>query len=60
MVKLRYNWKYEFVRPTVDEVCKRYKVKHAPRVVARWCASAACPAADVPAGQGGRDLRKSD
>ena len=29
MVKLHYNWKYEFVRPTVDEVCERYKVKHA-------------------------------
>eukprot|EP00966_Prymnesium_polylepis_P246485 5700809-Prymnesium_polylepis.1 len=28
MVKLHYNWKYEFVRPTVDEVCERYKVQH--------------------------------
>ena len=29
MVKLHYNWKYKFVRPTVEEVCARYTVKHA-------------------------------
>jgi len=26
MVKLHYNFKYRFIRPTVDEVCARYKV----------------------------------
>lgn len=27
MCKLHYNWKYEFLRPSIDEVVKRYKDK---------------------------------
>ena len=26
--RLHYNWKYIFVRPTVEEVCARYRAKH--------------------------------
>ena len=28
MIKLHYNWKYFFIRPTVEEVCERYLAKH--------------------------------
>ena len=36
MVKLHYNWKYEFVRPTLEEVVDRYheKFKANPMFVA--------------------------
>ena len=27
MVKLHYNWKYIFLRPTIEEITKRYKDK---------------------------------
>ena len=27
MVKLHYNWKYAFVRPTMDEIIERYNAK---------------------------------
>ena len=27
MVKLHYNWKYIFLRPTIEEIMKRYKDK---------------------------------
>ena len=27
MIKMHYNWKYPFLRPTIEEVCKRYKEK---------------------------------
>eukprot|EP00966_Prymnesium_polylepis_P316141 7304663-Prymnesium_polylepis.1 len=27
--QLLYNWKYKFIRLTVEEVCVRYKAKHA-------------------------------
>ena len=44
MVKLHYNWKYEFVRPTLEEVVDRYheKFKANPMFVTE--ASAAAPA----------------
>jgi hypothetical protein len=28
MIKLHYNWKYIFLRPTVEAVCARYLAKH--------------------------------
>ena len=28
IIKLHYNWKYPFIRPSVKEVCARYKAKH--------------------------------
>ena len=28
MIKLHYNWKYFFIRPTIEEVCARYLAKH--------------------------------
>ena len=28
MIKLHYNWKYIFIRPTAEEVCARYLAKH--------------------------------
>eukprot|EP00966_Prymnesium_polylepis_P258309 5966760-Prymnesium_polylepis.1 len=28
MIKLHYNWKYNFIRPTAEEVCARYLAKH--------------------------------
>ena len=31
MIKLHYNWKYFFIRPTVEEVCARYLAKHGGR-----------------------------
>ena len=52
MVKLHYNWKYEFVRPTVDEVCERYKVKHA-QGGARPAVAVPAPAEEAVAPQGG-------
>ena len=27
MIKLHYNWKYSFLRPTIEQVCKLYKEK---------------------------------
>ena len=52
MVKLHYNWKYKFVRPTVEEVCARHKIKHAQGGGARQVAAPA-PAAEVAAPSGG-------
>eukprot|EP00966_Prymnesium_polylepis_P233043 5389722-Prymnesium_polylepis.1 len=48
MVKLYYNWMYEFVRPTVDEVCERYRVKHA-QGGARPAVAAPAPAEETVA-----------
>eukprot|EP00966_Prymnesium_polylepis_P215805 4996945-Prymnesium_polylepis.1 len=31
--QLHYNWKYKFIRPTIEEVCVRYKAKHTQGVV---------------------------
>jgi hypothetical protein len=28
IVKMHYNWKYAFLRPSVEEVVARYKVHH--------------------------------
>jgi hypothetical protein len=51
MVKLHYNWKYKFVRPTVEEVCAPYKIKHAQGGARQVAAPA--PAAEVAAPSGG-------
>ena len=45
MVKLHYNWKYAFLRPTIEEVIKRYTEKFRPTVAARQAAGAAAAAA---------------
>ena len=42
MVKLHYNWKYKFVRPTVEEVCAPYKIKHAQGGARQVAARARC------------------
>ena len=52
MVKLHYNWKFEFVRPTIDEVCERYKLKH-PLGGARPAVAAPAPAEEAVTPQGG-------
>ena len=45
MVKLHYNWKYEFVRPTIEEVTARYKLKfHAGKPDAALSGGAAAAA----------------
>ena len=49
IVKLHYSWKYTFVRPTVEEVCARYKKKHAQGGGARQVA------APAPSGGGASD-----
>ena len=51
MVKLHYNWKYKFVRPNVEEVCARHKIKHAQGGARQVAAPA--PAAEVAAPSGG-------
>lgn len=50
MVKLHYNWKYAFLRPTIEEVCKRYKAKFngvAPEAEMATAEAAAAAVADV-------------
>ena len=53
MIKLHYNWKYAFLRPTIEQVCKRYKAKFgtaAPGTAATPdAAAAAAPAAATAA-----------
>ena len=44
MVKLHYNWKYEFVRPTLEEVVDRYHEKFKANTMFVAEASAAAPA----------------
>ena len=44
MVKLHYNWKYEFVRPTLKEVVDRYHEKFKANTMFVAEASAAAPA----------------
>ena len=34
MGRLHYNWQYEFLRPSVQEIVKRYNQKHHPELVA--------------------------
>jgi hypothetical protein len=53
MVKLHYNWKYEFLRPSIEEIVKRYKLKfhsvHAAFAAAPTPAAAPAPAAPATA-----------
>ena len=44
MIKLHYNWKYEFVRPTLKEVVDRYHEKFKANTMFVAEASAAAPA----------------
>jgi len=44
MIKLHYNWKYEFVRPTLEEVVDRYHEKFKANTMFVAEASAAAPA----------------
>ena len=45
MVKLHYNWKYEFLRPTVKEIIARYNKKFRPTVHTKLVAAASAAAA---------------
>ena len=45
MVKLHYNWKYVFLRPTVEEIFERYKQKFGGSA----CASASSSVVTAPA-----------
>ena len=50
MVKLHYNWKYQFLRPTVKEIIMRYNKKFHPTVHAKLVAAAtSSSAASSPA-----------
>ena len=55
MVKLHYNWKYAFLRPTVKEIIARYNKKFRPTVHAKLAtaASAAASAAAAAASVAG-------
>ena len=44
---LHYNWKYEFLRPSIEEIVKRYKLKF--HSVHAAFAAAPAPAAPAPA-----------
>ena len=44
IVKLHYNFKYEFLRPDKDKIIQRYNDKFRPTVVARKEAAAAVAA----------------
>ena len=48
MVKLHYNWKYPFLRPTMDEIIARYTLKFRPTSL-NPAAAAPSPAADPTA-----------
>lgn len=49
-VKLHYNWKYTFLRPTINEVCVRYKFKfHGVAATLAAAADVAATPAGVPA-----------
>ena len=55
MVRLHYNWKYPFLRPTIEEVVKRYLEKFhkkeaaAPSPAPQPSAGEASSSADAPA-----------
>ena len=49
MVKLHYNWKYEFLRLTIKEIIERYNQKFRPTVHAKLVAAAARTAAAAAA-----------
>ena len=49
MVKLHYNWKYPFVRPTTKQIIERYNQKFRPTVYAKLVAAAAAAAAPAQA-----------
>ena len=50
MVRLHYNWKYPFLRPTIEEVVKRYLEKfHKKEAAAPSPAPQPSAAADAPA-----------
>ena len=49
IVKLHYNWKYTFLRPTVKQIIERYDTKFCPAVAARKIAAAAAFTAAVSA-----------
>ena len=54
IVRLHYNWNYEFLRPTVAAVVERYKLKFghdiaAVAAAAHTNAATAAPAAAAPA-----------
>ena len=55
MIKLHYNWKYIFIRPTAEEVCARYLAKHGQGGARPPPAPAAEPAPDgaLARGRGG-------
>ena len=55
MVKLHYNWKYKFVRPTVEEVCAPYKIKHAQGGARQVAAPALAAEVAAPSGGGASD-----
>ena len=53
MVRLHYNWKYAFLRPTVKEIIERYNKKFRPTVHAKLVASAASTRAAASASAAG-------
>ena len=52
MVKLHNNWKYEFLRPSIKEIVKRYKLKfHSVHAAFAAAPAPAAPAAAAAAAQ---------
>ena len=49
MIKLHYNWKYNFLRPSMEEIVKRYNEKFRPTKAAAASTSTAAPAMAAPA-----------
>ena len=49
MVKLHYNWKYVFLRPTMDKIIERYNLKFRPTREAAAPSPLAVPLAAAPA-----------
>ena len=49
MVKVHYNWKYIYLRPTVKQVIERYNKKFRPTMYAKMQAAATASAAAAAA-----------
>ena len=48
MVKLHYNWKYPFLRPTMEKIIGRYNLKFRPTSLDPAAALAPDPTAAAP------------
>jgi len=49
MNKLHYNWTYIFLRPSMEEMIKRYNEKFRPTTAVAASTSTAAPAMAAPA-----------